>query len=77
MEIWNAATIFVLSFLGLVMVVFMIMFVWLAYRYDISFSITTKAKTEEVDGIWSDHSTWQNDQEKDRIARQSEEQEKG
>lgn len=43
-DLFGAASIFILSFLGLVMVVLFIFFLWLAYRYDISFTIRTKTK---------------------------------
>jgi hypothetical protein len=45
MDLWNVAVIFVLSFLGLVMIIFMILFVFLAYRYDITFNIRAREKT--------------------------------
>lgn len=41
-DLMGMALIFLLSFLGLVLVVLAIFFLWLAYRYDISFSISNK-----------------------------------
>jgi hypothetical protein len=41
-ELFNAITVIVLSFLGLVTVALLITFLFLAYRYDITFSIHTK-----------------------------------
>lgn len=50
MELWNMATIFVLSFLGLVGIALLIFFLWLAYRYDISFTIRTREKAAPAPG---------------------------
>ena len=46
-NIWNMAALFILAFLGLIVVVFAIFFLWLAYRYDISLSINTKENTRK------------------------------
>jgi hypothetical protein len=43
-DIFGALAVFILSFLGLIMVVLIIFFLYLAYRYDISFTIQTKGK---------------------------------
>jgi hypothetical protein len=45
MDLWSMAVIFVLSFLGLVMIIFMILFVFLAYRYDITFNFRAREKS--------------------------------
>lgn len=56
-ELWSMATIFLLAFLGLVMVIIVIFFLWLAYRYDITFSIRTKDKAgQEADKEPADES---------------------
>ena len=46
-ELFGAAAVFVLSFLGLLMIVILIFFLYLAYRYDINFSIRTKSKANQ------------------------------
>lgn len=48
-DLFGAAAIFILSFLGLVMVVILIFVLYLAYRYDISFSIRTRGKAAVKD----------------------------
>lgn len=47
-DLFGAATVFILAFLGLIGVAVLIFFLWLAYRYDISFSIRTKEKTKTI-----------------------------
>jgi hypothetical protein len=47
-NLFGAAAIFLLSFLGLIMVAVLILFLWLAYRYDINISIHTKGKEKVV-----------------------------
>lgn len=56
LELWNTVTIFILALLGLIAVAVLIVFVWLAYRYDIRFSISTKEG-----GQWSDETKWGKD----------------
>jgi hypothetical protein len=39
MDSWSIAVIFTLAFLGLAAIVFLIVFVFIAYRHEISFSV--------------------------------------
>jgi hypothetical protein len=43
-DLFGAATVFLLAFMGLIGVALLIFFLWLAYRYDINFTIHTKGK---------------------------------
>jgi hypothetical protein len=58
LNIWSAAMVFVLAFLGLLLVSLLTAFVWIAYRYDITFSIRTKESQEPESGDPQESTTW-------------------
>lgn len=70
MTIWITSTMFILAFLGFVVVVFLIFLLWLAHEYNISISIKAKREDQEDtdlynayhwsigEGDWSDETNW-------------------
>lgn len=60
MDIISATTMFILAFLGLILVVFLIFILWLAHEYNITFSIRSKKEYQDHDEecSWSDQKAW-------------------